>query len=246
MQAPFARNRAPQVFSFESSNVRTLDLDGEIWFVASDIADALGYRDAPNLVRNLDEDEKGTQAVSTPGGRQSVTVISESGLYSAILSSRKPDAKKFRRWVTHEVLPAIRKTGQYVSPFLQLKLTDQQQALLRKWLSIEDFKVPHWDVDQRRYDTQKVHIRQDITYDKLHRRVILLARAVFQKQKDRTTFEQELALQLSLAVRDAETKAEALIWFNRVLSGFEREAIAHIVKGQNTAIAAEAPHPSLS
>lgn len=100
-------------FKFDSREVRTLVIDDQPWFVASDVAAALMYRDAFNMQRNLDEDEKGTQIVSTPGGDQEMLVINESGLYSAILRSRKAEAKRFKKWVTSEVLPAIRKHGRY-------------------------------------------------------------------------------------------------------------------------------------
>lgn len=100
-------------FSFSTQALRAVMIDGEPWFVASDVADALAYRNAPDMTRNLDDDEKGTQIVRTPGGEQEMTVINESGLYACILKSRKPEAKKFKKWVTSEVLPAIRKTGRY-------------------------------------------------------------------------------------------------------------------------------------
>jgi prophage antirepressor-like protein len=106
---------APTIFEFNTTQVRTIDREGEVWFVASDIACALEYRDAHNMVRNLDDDEKGTQNVSTPSGNQDLLVINESGLYHAILKSRKPQARPFRKWVTSEVLPAIRKTGIYAA-----------------------------------------------------------------------------------------------------------------------------------
>lgn len=113
-------------FRFEAREVRTLLIDDQPWFVATDVAAALCYRDAFNMCRNLDDDEKGTQIVSTPkqdekgtqivrtpGGDQEMLVINESGLYSAILRSRKAEAKRFKKWVTAEVLPAIRKHGRY-------------------------------------------------------------------------------------------------------------------------------------
>lgn len=80
--------------------------DGEPWFVAKDISGILGYRDAANLVRRLDEDEKDTQKTSTPSGKQEMTIINESGLYNAVLGSTKPNAREFRKWVTGEVLPS--------------------------------------------------------------------------------------------------------------------------------------------
>lgn len=100
-------------YDFDDELVRVVMIAGDPWWVATDIAKVLGYRDAPNMVRNLDEDEKGTHIVSTLGGEQQVAVISESGLYVAIFKSRKPDAIKFRKWVTGTLLPELRRTGRY-------------------------------------------------------------------------------------------------------------------------------------
>jgi hypothetical protein len=97
----------------EAHDIRVVMVDDAPWFVASDVAALLEYRNAPDMTRMLDEDEKDTQIVRTLGGGQEMTVISESGLYSAVLRSRKPEARQFRKWVTAEVLPAIRKTGRY-------------------------------------------------------------------------------------------------------------------------------------
>lgn len=98
-------------FSFEGFAVRTIQIDGEPWFVAADVCDSLTV--ATEQTRRLDEDEKGLRTVQTLGGPQDMLVINESGLYSLILTSRKPEAKRFKKWVTREVLPAIRKTGSY-------------------------------------------------------------------------------------------------------------------------------------
>lgn len=104
-------------FTFHNEyNVRIIDLNGELWFVASDVASALDYRMASDMTRFLDDDEKGTHNLRTLSGSQDLTIINESGLYSAILKSRKPEAKKFKKWVTSEVLPSIRKTGKYEAP----------------------------------------------------------------------------------------------------------------------------------
>lgn len=100
-------------FEFDAATVRVVEKEGEALFVAHDVALALGYRDTNGLTRWLDDDEKGTHSVRTPGGDQQMTVINESGLYSAILKSRKAEARRFKRWVTAEVLPAIRKHGRY-------------------------------------------------------------------------------------------------------------------------------------
>lgn len=102
-------------FNSGDFSIRVLDVDGEPWFVAKEIAEVLGYSEASAMTRSLDDDEKGLQDLQTPGGRQKVAIISESGLYSAILRSERSEAKRFKRWVTHEVLPAIRKTGAFTA-----------------------------------------------------------------------------------------------------------------------------------
>jgi hypothetical protein len=102
-------------FDFESNNVRVImGEDGEPWFVAADVCAALTV--STEQTRRLDDDEKGLRTVQTPGGQQEMVAINESGLYSLILTSRKAEAKRFKRWVTHEVLPSIRKTGAYAAP----------------------------------------------------------------------------------------------------------------------------------
>lgn len=108
----------PAVFSFNSLDVRVVDRGGEPWFVAADVCSVLEL-ETHKVVARLDDDEKGRFSIPTPGGKQEVSVVSESGLYSMILGSRKPEAKKFKKWVTSEVLPAIRKTGSYSSVSMQ-------------------------------------------------------------------------------------------------------------------------------
>lgn len=97
----------------KTAEVRVVMRDGEPWFVAKDVADILGYSEASAMTRHMDEDEKGLSTGQTPGGNQGMITISESGLYVAIFNSRRPEAKVFRKWVTSEVLPSIRKTGYY-------------------------------------------------------------------------------------------------------------------------------------
>lgn len=104
--------------SFDQFPVRVIDRDGQLWFIASDIAEALGYLEAKDMTRNLDDDESDRHILpirSDNGVEQDreFTIINESGLYSAIFRSRKPSAKQFKKWVTSEVLPSIRKTGSY-------------------------------------------------------------------------------------------------------------------------------------
>lgn len=136
------QNNNLQPFEFEGNKVRALADGDEVMFVASDIAKLLGYRDAANLARNLDDDERGIHEVSTPSGTQNMTVLTESGLYHAILNRetayvKEPEAqafvKRFQRWVTHEVLPSIRKHGGYMAG--QERMTPEQMALAgMRWL----------------------------------------------------------------------------------------------------------------
>lgn len=115
-------------YSVLDADIRmTVDENQKIWFVASDIAKVLEYRDATALVRGLDDDEKGTQIVCTLGGDQTMSVITESGLYHVLLNAKTDRAKPFRRWVTEEVLPQIRKTGSYVPQKVNAAPTAKQQ-----------------------------------------------------------------------------------------------------------------------
>ena len=100
-------------FSFDHLTVRAINRGGEVWFVAADVGSVLGLVNIRYNLQKLDDDEKGVSLTDTPSGQQEMSIINESGLYALILRSRKPEAKKFRKWVTSEVLPAIRKTGSY-------------------------------------------------------------------------------------------------------------------------------------
>lgn len=106
----------PQIFNFEQNEVRTILVNDEPYFVGKDVAEILGYERADNAVRNhVDEEDKLTHQISASGQNRNMTIINESGLYSLILKSKLPSAKKFKRWVTSEVLPQIRKHGMYAT-----------------------------------------------------------------------------------------------------------------------------------
>lgn len=115
-----------QIFrNAEFGAVRIVDVTGEPWFVAKDVCECLELGNPRTSIALLDEDEKGVHTMDTPGGAQEMSIVSEAGLYSLILRSRKPEAKTFKRWITHEVLPAIRKHGGYLTPAkLEEALTD--------------------------------------------------------------------------------------------------------------------------
>ena len=131
-----------EIFNFHGQEVRTVIFDNEPWFVAKDVADILGYQNGSrDINRHVDEDDKLTSQVATAGQMRNQTVINESGLYSLILSSKLPQAKEFKRWVTSEVLPAIRKQGGFIREDLdedafialftgQKKLREQQATML--------------------------------------------------------------------------------------------------------------------
>ncbi|WP_433775467.1 BRO family protein [Bacillus wiedmannii] len=105
-----------QVFNNEEfGQVRTVVKDEDIWFIAQDVCDVLGINKQRDAYSRLDKDERGSVLVDTLGGQQNVNAINESGLYSLILRSRKPQAKAFKKWVTSEVLPSIRKHGAYMT-----------------------------------------------------------------------------------------------------------------------------------
>ncbi|GAA5229214.1 phage antirepressor [Arthrobacter cryoconiti] len=105
-------------FNYSGQPVRTVTVDSESWFVASDVAKILGYSATAAMTRRLDDEDKGVRVLHTLGGGQEMTVISEPGLYAAALGSQVAGAKAFKRWVTHEVLPQIRRTGTYATSTL--------------------------------------------------------------------------------------------------------------------------------
>jgi len=110
-----------KLVTFENAafgTIRTLTIDGEPWFVAADVCKALELGNPSMTVERLDADEKGISSIDTLGGKQRMAIINEPGLYSVILCSRKPEAKAFKRWITHEVIPAIRKYGGYMTKSL--------------------------------------------------------------------------------------------------------------------------------
>ena len=102
----------PFTFPATGQTVRTVEVSGEPWFVASDVCLVLDLHPGRAMTR-IDDDEKGVRSTQTPGGPQELVYVNEPGLYSLVLGSRKPEAKAFKRWVTHDVLPAIRRTGSY-------------------------------------------------------------------------------------------------------------------------------------
>lgn len=151
---------AVEVFEHPATGdrVRTVRINGEPWFVARDVCAALGLANGRMAVARLDTDEKGVSQIDTPGGVQELAVVNEAGLYELIVRSDKPAAKTFRRWVTHEVLPEIRRTGRYeVAPQYAIPRTladalqlaaDQAREIERQAAELETAapKAEAWDV----------------------------------------------------------------------------------------------------
>lgn len=125
----------------EFGEIRTLLIDGEPWFVGNDIAAVLGYSRPVDAIRKRVEDEdKGVAKLATPGGQQDYTIINESGLYSLILTSKLPTAKKFKRWVTSEVIPSIRKYGAYMTADTLYKTMSEPRELAKLLNALADEK----------------------------------------------------------------------------------------------------------
>lgn len=122
----------------EFGEIRTVVKDGEPWFVGKDVAEILGHSNPQRALRDyIDDDDKGVTKIVTPGGTQTMAIINESGLYSLILSSKLPNAKKFKKWVTGEVLPSIRKNGGYIAG--QETMTDDE--LMARALQVAQNKL---------------------------------------------------------------------------------------------------------
>lgn len=138
-------------FDFNDKIVRICKKGDEIFFVAKDVCDILDYSEVSSTLQKLDEDEKGTETFRTLGGVQSMSVVTESGLYTLVLRSNKPEAKPFRRWVTHEVLPSIRKKGSYSGRFAQGTLPHMDDEVIEAEVFYDKsgLEIPH--PSQHRY-----------------------------------------------------------------------------------------------
>lgn len=147
-------------FNFEGHDVRAIAIDGEPWFVGKDVAEALGYgkgKSITNAVTNhVDDEDKGVTKIMTPGGRQKMVIINESGLYSLILSSKLDSAKKFKKWITSEVLPSIRKNGGYI--YGQENMSEDE--LLSRALILANSKILSLESKNEKLEEEK----QDVTF----------------------------------------------------------------------------------
>ena len=158
-------NNSIQLFYYKGLSVRTVNIDGEIWFVAKDIADILGYSDATHATRYLDDDEKALFNTSenklliwesiqecdenqtTRRGNPNIVIITEPGLYELVFRNNKPDAKAFSRWVRHDVLPSIRRTGSYSVDDMNRNddVTIQRRLLMRQEKEAIQIRKTFWE-----------------------------------------------------------------------------------------------------
>lgn len=130
----------------EFGSIRTVEINGEAWLVGKDVAVALGYKEPTKAVRErVDREDRGVSKIDTPSGTQDMTIINESGLYSLILSSKLPGAKKFRRWVTSEVLPAIRKHGLYAVD----QLLDNPEFAIKAFTALKEEREKRIALEQK-------------------------------------------------------------------------------------------------
>ncbi len=129
-----------QIFRNESfGEIRTLNIDGEPWFVGKDVADILGYTNTPKAIRDhVDDEDKLTERIVLSGQNREVILINEGGLYSLILSSKLPSAKQFKRWVTNEVLPSIRKHGIYATAETAERLLNDPDFMIRTFTVLKE------------------------------------------------------------------------------------------------------------
>lgn len=120
-----------KLFNFEEHEVRTTLINDEPWFVGKDVAEALGYAEPRSAVsKKVDDADRGVAEMETPSGKQNMTIINESGVYALIFESKLPSAKKFKRWVTSEVLPQIRKSGAYLTDKKAYDITHNKSSLI--------------------------------------------------------------------------------------------------------------------
>jgi prophage antirepressor-like protein len=113
--------------------VRTVEKDGQPWFVAADVCRVLGVKNVPDAVSKLDEDEKGIASIDTLGGTQALNLVSEPGVYRLVFTSRKPVAERFKRWLAHDVIPQIRLTGSYRTAEPELILPPAEKQAFPEW-----------------------------------------------------------------------------------------------------------------
>lgn len=179
-----------QIFnSKEFGDVRALELNGAPWFVGKDVAEALGYGAGKSLAnavsKHVDEEDKGVTEMMTPGGAQKVIIINESGLYSLVLSSKLPSAKKFKHWVTSEVLPTIRRHGAYMTEEALEKAITSPEFLIKLATNLKEEKEKRLEAERKiEADRPKVTFANAVNVSKDGMLLGMLAKLLHQNGVD--------------------------------------------------------------
>lgn len=179
-----------QIFNSEEfGDVRALELNGAPWFVGKDVAEALGYGAGKSLAnavsKHVDEEDKGVTEMMTPGGVQKVIIINESGLYSLVLSSKLPSAKKFKHWVTSEVLPTIRRHGAYMTEEALEKAITEPDFLIRLATQLKEEKAKRLEAEKQiEADRPKVTFANAVNVSKDGMLLGMLAKLLHQNGVD--------------------------------------------------------------
>ncbi|WP_270847338.1 Bro-N domain-containing protein [Ruthenibacterium lactatiformans] len=146
-----------KIFAYSGEELRTIQREDGLWWVLRDVCRVLGMTTPAKVAERLDDDEKGVSLIHTLGGNQKVTIINEPGLYAVILRSDKPEAKAFKRWVTHDVLPTIRRTGTYGVLQKQLDRLSAAQQMLADWRRMTAEWEEMTSAACQRYDSARKH-----------------------------------------------------------------------------------------
>lgn len=146
-----------KIFAYSGEELRTIQREDGLWWVLRDVCRVLGMTTPAKVAERLDDDEKGVSLIHTLGGNQKVTIINEPGLYAVILRSDKPEAKAFKRWVTHDVLPTIRRTGIYGVSQKQLDRLSAAQQMLADWRRMTAEWEEMTSAACQRYDSARKH-----------------------------------------------------------------------------------------
>lgn len=179
-----------QIFNSEEfGDVRALELNGAPWFVGKDVAEALGYGAGKSLAnavsKHVDEEDKGVTEMMTPGGVQKVIIINESGLYSLVLSSKLPSAKKFKHWVTSEVLPTIRRHGAYMTEEALEKAITEPDFLIHLATQLKEEKAKRLEAEKQiEADRPKVTFANAVNVSKDGMLLGMLAKLLHQNGVD--------------------------------------------------------------
>lgn len=197
------------IFQYQGKAVRVVVKDGEPWFVAKDVCDILEIANSRDAVARLDHDERGVVLTDTPGGMQELQAVNEPGLYTLILGSRKPEAKAFKRWITHEVIPAIRKTGAYAIDQNKVVPLSERQALIQSLKltaelaeEMEEVKSITQTHSQKLMELEQ-KVEEQITIDHGEQRILqqAVARRVYEVESDPQR-RRELFRQLYREIKD--------------------------------------------